>query len=272
MGPPPTAASLPGTADLAPVFPDLSDPRIGQLFQAGAAAGNLPYTFAHIGGLPLAQTEVIRAFAPGKSYNLASQGDLQAVIDWFNQMLGDGTTSFSRSSVASTFDWTVIDLLDPSRANPSACAPGETPLDCELRMTQPVLVFVSVGFNDALRGMDLGTFEAQLRQVVATVAGRGVVPVLLSLPRSNVVDVTVAQGFNEAIFRVAQESGAPVLNVWRLLSEVPGFGSNGEMLSVSPSGEGDLDPSATGNFGVNALNNALLRFLSEFRAIVLTGL
>ncbi|MCK6578016.1 MAG: SGNH/GDSL hydrolase family protein [Anaerolineae bacterium] len=139
-------------------------------------------------------------------------------------------------------------------------------------MTQPVLVFVSVGFNDALRGMDLGTFEAQLRQVVATVAGRGVVPVLLSLPRSNVVDVTVAQGFNEAIFRVAQESGAPVLNVWRLLSEVPGFGSNGEMLSVSPSGEGDLDPSATGNFGVNALNNALLRFLSEFRAIVLTGL
>ncbi|MBK8025998.1 MAG: PKD domain-containing protein [Chloroflexi bacterium] len=271
-GPAPTPAPTPGTADSAPVFPDLGDPRISQIYQVGSSSGNLPSVFTYAGGLPLAQSEILRTFGPGQTYNLNSQPQLQAIVDWFNQAMADGSTSFSRGSLTAGADWLASDVLDPNRAGVSACTPGETPLECELRLTQPVLVFIGVGLNDAIQGVDVGAFESTLRQIVSTTAARGVVPVLLTLPRTDLVDTATAQQYNEAIFRIAQESGAPVLNIWRLLTDLPQFGISGTTLTASPTGQGDLDPGATGSFGANAVNNALLRFLSEFRTTILAGI
>lgn len=268
IGAPATETPLPNIVDTTPIYPSFNDPRIGQTYQNGASLGNHASVFAVAGGLPLAQHEILRPFASGNPYNLGSNGDLQTIIDWFNQPDPTGTNSFTRASAAAGSDWTVLDLLDTSRANPSTCTSGETPFDCELRLSQPVMVVISVGWNDIQRGVDVATFEATLRTLVDTAHARGVIPVLLTVPAISGADAATVLSFNEAVIRVADENGALLLNIARLLNAVPQAGNNGFSLTVAPSGAGDLSDDSLAGFGANAVNAALLRTLSDTKANV----
>ncbi len=252
-------------ADNLPVYPDMSDARIGGTAQTGIALGNRSTVFAYVGGQPIAQSDVLRPFAPGGFYNASQQPDLIALIDTINQTDLGGTTSFSRASVAAGADWIAADLLDPNRADLSVCTAGETPLDCELRLIQPAIVFIAVGANDIARGVDVFSFETTLRQIIDIANARGVIPVVLTLTRSPAVDAMSAAAFNDVIIRAAKENGALLLNVWGLLGTVPGFGDSGFGLNVAPTGAGDLDSASVEGYGANAVNLALLRTLANIR-------
>ncbi len=259
--PTPTETPVPfNPADMLPVYPDLNDGRYNQIVQTGLGAGNRPNVFAYAGGIPVADPNVLRPFAPGMPYNTAQYGNLAALIDSVNSVDIEGATSFSRASVAAGFDWIVTDLLDPARANPGVCQPGEAPINCEIRMTQPSVIFIGVGMNDALRGLDLFTFENALRQTIVTASTQGVLPIVLTMPRGS-VDAGTAASYSEAIVRAASEQGAPILNIWALLNGASAMGNF--TLSVSPSGAGDLSDGATSTYGANAINFALLQVFSN---------
>ena len=65
-------------------------------------------------------------------------------------------------------------VLDPLKTNP-ACAPGETLVACELRLTNPGVVVIRLGANDV--GMP-DTFARLLRQMVELAMSKGVIPLL----------------------------------------------------------------------------------------------
>jgi hypothetical protein len=243
-----------------PVYPDLNDGRYNQIVQTGATVGNRSNVFAYAGGIPAADPNVLRPFAPGMPYNTAQYGNLAALIDLINSADVNSSTSFSRSSAAAGFDWVVTDLLDSGRADPNTCQPGEAPLSCEIRITQPAVIFIAVGMNDAARGIDLFTFENTLRQAIITASTQGVLPIVLTMPRGS-LDAGTAAAYSEAIVRAASEQGAPLLNIWALLNGAPAMGNFA--LTVSPSGAGDLSDGATMVYGANAVNFALLQVLSN---------
>ncbi len=129
------------------------------------------------------------------------------------------STSFSRQGVAVNPNWTAQALLDPNNADPSVCNGGESPLACELRITQPAMMFVAIGQNDARNGTDLGTFHNTLAQIVSTISSNGTIPVLLTIPDDG--QNPAISAINDAIITVANQNNVPLLNAARALNELP---------------------------------------------------
>ncbi len=259
-------APTPSIVDLAPIIPNASE--AGNAYQNGTTQGNRASVFAVAGDAIFAQPEILRVFAPGSSYLLGNYGYLQAQIDWFNQTDLGGNTSFTQASQANRADWTLQSLVDPSQADTTVCLAGETPLDCELRLSLPVVVFISTGFNDVRQFTDVGVFENTLRQVVNIALSHGVIPVLLTVPPDSASAPETTLIYNEIIVRVSDETEALLINSWRLLSTLPNQGQGNFGLSVAPNGSGDLSEEAINGFGANALNRALLQTLNDVRSAI----
>jgi hypothetical protein len=215
--------------------------------------------FAVAGDSLFTASGILSPFAPGGQFELAGNDDLKPIIDWFNFTDLGGNTSFNRSSFAVNPNWRAQDLLDPAQANP-ACN-GEAPLPCELHQTKPVLMFLSIGANDAQLGTDPAVFRSNFNQIVSTIVTNGTIPVLMTIRNSAGTPELTA--INEVIITVAQANNLPLINVARLLDELP---SNN--LDASPQGAGDLSGDSRNNYGVNAVNYALLRVLADARNIV----
>ncbi len=159
----PTQAQ-PTLVDTTPILPDVNSlaGNLNNIFQTGLSTGKQATVFAKAGDSIFTQPNILSPFATAGQYTLNGSDDLQSVIDWFNQTDLNGTTSFNRLGVAVNSNWTVQALLDPNNADPSVCASGESPLACELRITQPSIMLVAVGQNDARNGTDPGAFQNTL--------------------------------------------------------------------------------------------------------------
>jgi PKD repeat protein len=258
----PTTPSQPSLVDSTPIQPDLStlQPFLRPIYANGInTTGTRATVFAVAGDSLFVESGILTPFVSPSAYNLDSNTNLQAIIDWFNSTDLGGFTSFNRSSLAINPNWTAQDLLDPNQADPS-CA-GAAPLMCELQQTLPVMMFVSVGSNDAANGTDPATFQATLQQIIGTIAANGTIPVLMTVPDDGSSPNTAA--INDAIIALAQANNVPVLNVARLLNELPS-----ENLDASSTGAGDLSNSAVSEYGINAVNFRLLRLLLDARNII----
>ncbi|MFQ3568070.1 MAG: PKD domain-containing protein [Aggregatilineales bacterium] len=261
--PAPNAAS-------APILSDLGDraliDELRNRYARGAnEQGRQPTRFSIAGDEVLAAHGVLRPFAPGGSYALDSHGDLQNIIDWYNSD-AETAPSFDRDGVASGSGWPLSRLLDPAATNPSLCDPGETPLSCEIRLHSPSLILVSGGYHDAAGGTNAADFRATLEQVVMSISAEGVIPVLMTAPPRSGIDPALLNALNDEVLNVGRDFRVPVLNLWRVVSELPG--SQFDPGSVAPSSAGDLSSSATTNYTVNAVNLALLRALNDIRNTV----
>jgi len=248
--------------DTTPIRPDINslhDALRGIYSNGVNNSGDRANVFAQAGDSIFTKSGIFDPFATQGQYNLDSNGDLQAIIDYFNATDLGGATSFSRNGLAINKNWTAQDLLDPSKAD--ASCNGEAPLVCELHQVHPSVMFVSIGANDAKKGTDPNAFSATLNQIVSTITANGTIPVLITVPDDGSTQGTEA--INEAIINVAQQNHIPLLNAARALNELRNFN-----LSAAPNGPGALDGGSVGDFGINALNLDLLRVLSDLRTII----
>ncbi len=248
--------------DTTPILPDLNalhDILRGIYANGVNSFGNRATVFTTAGDSIFAQPGILSPFASGP-YDLSANSDLQAIVDWFNSTDLGGVTSYNRTSLAVNPNWLAQSLLDPNQSDPSCN--GEAPLACELHQTQPALMFVAVGRNDALNGTDSGTFQNMLNQIVATISSNGTIPVLMTIPDDG--SNPNVEAINEVIITVAQQNNVPLINAARALKEL----ASGYNLSPSPSGAGALDAASVSTYGINALNYDLLRVLSDARNII----
>ncbi|NDJ62602.1 MAG: PKD domain-containing protein, partial [Chloroflexi bacterium] len=280
----------PGSLNAAPVVPAFNRERLRGVYESGLERGNRAQVFAWAGDDVLQRAGVLTPFATGE-FRLGGNADLQTIIDWYNRADLGGRTSFNQESVAQAANWTAQDILAPFNADPARCQEGEAPITCALRITQPAVLLVSVGYHDAQSGTNLGTFRASLNEIVQIAAERGVIPVLITVPPLEASDNERLIGINEVIIQVANEARVPVVNVWRAVNELSGSGDGGSALgdatgdpagdgggvvvsgegggfTASPSGPGDLSEEAVRAYGVNAANRAILRTLSNLRETV----
>jgi len=263
----PTEARV-GIVNTTPIIPALDVElvnRLRSIYDTGIARGHRASIFAIAGDDFAVQTGYLDPFATPGEYFL-DDSTLQGIIDWYNLSDLGGTTSFNRTGVASSAGWAAADLVDPANIDPSLCVTGETPLTCELRLTQASVVVIIIGTNDALQGTDADSFRASIRQAILDAADMGVIPVLTTIPPRIDVSADAILALNEIIIDVAANNQVPVINLWRALSELPNSGLNADStLSVSPSGAGDLTGSSIATYGLNTVNYNILTALDLLR-------
>lgn len=122
--------------------------------------------------------------------------------------------SWSRQSTASKVGW---HTNEPLRGSPA-------PVDVEIDRMQPAFAVVMLGTNDTYAGSE-PSYRRNLQALVNHLTGRGIVPILSTIPpRAQASANAVVPRMNAVVRRVAAESKVPLVDFNLALSNVPRYG------------------------------------------------
>jgi hypothetical protein len=241
-----------------PIVPDLNNPavqgKIKQIYAAGQQNGNIPQEFRLVGDGTLRAAKNIA----DPNSNLAQTfAQFVPIAQYF-------APGISAADGPTTGNFRSADILANNKGT-GACQ-GKSPLNCALD-AKPVVVFISVGRGDMAAKVPLDQFRANLTQAINDAAGRGVIPVLVTITGTPAQDPQV-QEYNNVIGEVAQAENIPLFNVYAARKDNPArIGPNG-LLSAPPAGkEADFSPEGL-NAGQNFINIQLLELLGNFKAVL----
>ena len=208
--PVPTATYDPSTWQDLPVIPVVND-RARDIYYHGLSLGNNPRAFAKVGDCQNVPSMFLSIFSHEGFYSLREEDAyLRETIEWF-----DG--SFSRESEAVRRGFNAASVLSPLWANPESCDPGETPLDCEIRLHQPSIALVSL---ETWWEGNPEKYEQYVREILETLIDHGILPVLATKADNLEGDHRI----NIILTRLAYEYDIPLWNFWRAIQPLPNQG------------------------------------------------
>jgi hypothetical protein len=227
LAPPPTAIIAPtlapqptATADLRlpperwqewPVVPEATGRAI-EIYAQGLVLGNDPRAFSKVGDCQNIREAFMGFFDQPDRYNLGADYQyLQETIDQFSGY-------FNTDGQAVKGGFNAATVLSPLWANPEFCLAGENPLECELRVTRPSIVFVS--FEVWWDGRTVQQYDSYMRQIIDTIIAHGAVPILAS----KADNVEGDHSINLATARLAHEYDLPLWNFWLAVQNLPNHG------------------------------------------------
>lgn len=197
-----------------PVIPEVGE-SARALYQRGLAAGTNPQAFSKVGDCQNVDTYFLGVFDDPQKYRLGEHTDLEGAIAQFQG-------SYSRRSAAVRGGFNVASVLSPLKSDPAVCAKGETPLECETRLHNPSIVFISMEQWWSNRPVSL--YEDYLRQVVTFFVERGIVPILAT----KADNLEGEHRINAAVARVAYDFDLPLWNFWAAVQPLPSHGLWGD--------------------------------------------
>ena len=120
-----------------PVIPELTGRELS-IYQLGLTLGNDPTHFSKVGDCQAIKDVLMGIYDKPDRYLLATdQSHLQESIDNFSG-------SFDRDGQGVRGGYNAAAVLSPFWADPEACNPGETPIECEYRLHKPSFVIISL--------------------------------------------------------------------------------------------------------------------------------
>lgn len=243
---PPSATAGPsGTpAPVAAPHPGLRIPAsMRAIFQRGQKLGNRAPVFSKVGDSLTVATYVLYPFGWGR-YNLGVYAGLQPSIDFFASAIARGAdSSFSNTSLSADNGWTSADVLDPARANPSICQPGESPLRCEYRVVRPAIALILLGTNDVSK-LDAARYRVNMTQIVTQSLELGVIPVLSTVPPRLQFEGE-CNVYNAILGEIAAQYTVPISDYGAAMRALPNYGLSSD--GVHPSWP-DGDPAIAASF------------------------
>jgi hypothetical protein len=184
-----------------PSVPDLPD-HLVDLYWRGIERGNDPTHFSKVGDCQLIPVAFFGIYDIPGGYSLGEQYSyLQETIDQF-------AGSFGREGYSLKGGMNFPAVFSPLRADPTACLPGETPMECELRIWKPTFIFISI--ENRYAGRTVEGYEEYLRRAVELAMDHGTVPFLATKADNWEGD----HRYNYAIARVAYDYDLPLWNFW----------------------------------------------------------
>lgn len=197
-----------------PVIPTLS-PAMIEVYQQGIAMGNREDAFSKVGDCQIIPDAFLGIF-DNPDYVLPDRiAHLQGTLDRFQG-------SFAREGYSSKGGFVFPTVFSPLRADSAVCNPGETPLECELRVHRPSFVYIAMEFR--YEGRTAETHERYLRQTVEYALSRGIVPILSTKADNYEGD----HSLNLTTARIAYEYDLPLMNYWKAVQFLPDHGINYE--------------------------------------------
>ncbi len=126
---------------------------------------------------------------------------------------------FQRQSLSVRDGLSAPSALSPTWAYAGKCDANENPVQCELRVHKPAVMFINLGTNwraDA----STDAYEKYLRQIVELVIANGTVPIL----STKADNVEGGNRINQVTARVAHDYDVPLWNFWALAQYLPDHG------------------------------------------------
>jgi hypothetical protein len=204
------------------IVPGYVSPELIQSYQQGLLNGNNAHAISVIGDCQNVPSVFLGTFDDPASYRLGEEyAYLQPVIDYYKG-------SFARRGVAVSGGYNVASVLSPLQADPTVCEKGETPLDCELRLQKPGIVFISMETWWSKRPADV--YEGYMRQIIERVLETGAIPILAT----KADDLEGNHEINQTIVKLGCEYQIPVWNFWKAVQPLPdeGLWTDGFHLTV----------------------------------------
>jgi hypothetical protein len=194
-----------------PVVPELTGREVA-IYQRGMSLGNDPTHFSKVGDCQAIKDVLMGIYNQPDRYKLTdSQAYLQETIDNFSG-------SFDRDGQAVRGGYNAAAVLSPMWADPEACNPGETPLECEYRIHNPSIAIISL--EVWWEGRTVERYEEYMRQIIEFYIDKGVVPIL----STKADNVEGDHRINLATARLAYEYHIPLWNFWLAVQPLPHHG------------------------------------------------
>ena len=172
------------------------------VYRLGLQLGNDPTHFSVIGDCQNVSSYFLAVFEKPDEYSLGEQyAYLQPTIDHYQG-------SYSHVSVAVKGGFNVAAILSPLRADPKVCNPNESPLDCELRLWKPSVVFVSMETWWSEKPEE--EYDKYMRRVIERILETGAVPIIATKADNLEGD----HGINTTIAQIAYDYDIPLWNFW----------------------------------------------------------
>lgn len=128
-----------------PVIPELTvTARV--IYEQGLQMGNDLHAFSKIGDCQNLKTVFLWKFDHLDIYEF--EWDITPYLDTITNFQG----YFDRDGQSAQYGFTAASPLTQIQADPENCRPDETPMECELRITRPTFVLVSLAFPFNLMG------------------------------------------------------------------------------------------------------------------------
>ena len=194
-----------------PAVPTEVSDSMREVYQRGLDMGNDPKRFSVIGDCQNVSSYFLSTFDKPGDFSLGEYAYLQPTIDYYQG-------SFSRTSLAVKGGFNVAAVLSPLRADPKSCNPGESPLDCELRVWNPSVVFV--GMETWWSKKPEQEYDKYMRRVIERILETGAVPIIATkadnLEGNHSINATIAQ--------IAYDYDIPLWNFWAAVQPLPNHG------------------------------------------------
>lgn len=184
-----------------PVVPEVTA-AAREIYRQGMAKGNDPHAFSKVADCQNLQTVFLWKFDHLNIYQF--DYPLDDYMDTIENFQG----YFDRDGYSAKFGFTAASPLTQFEADPDFCLPGETPLECELRIARPTFVLVSMEFP--FKGRSVELYTKYMRQIIEYVISQGAVPILAT----KADNVEGDHSINLAIAELAYEYDLPLWNWW----------------------------------------------------------
>ncbi len=194
-----------------PIVPTVTAGAI-EIYREGQTMGLDPHAFSKVGDCQSVKAAFMGYFDIPERYSLGSDyAYLQQTIDNF-------AGHFNTDGQAVKGGFNAAAVLSPLWADPKACLAGENPLECELRITKPIIVIVSleVWWN----GRTPQAYESLMRQILDTIIAHGAVPILAT----KADNVEGDNSLNLTTAKLAYEYDLPLWNFWAAVQPLPAHG------------------------------------------------
>jgi hypothetical protein len=201
-----------GTWMQMPAVPTGISDSMREVYQRGLEMGNDPKRFSIIGDCQNVSSYFLAVFEKPGEFSLGEEyAYLQPTIDYYQD-------SYSRTSLAVKGGFNVAAILSPLRADPKSCNPNESPLDCELRVWKPSVVFVSMETWWSEKPEE--EYDKYMRRVIERILETGAVPIIATKADNLEGD----HGINTTIAQIAYDYDLPLWNYWAAVQPLPNHG------------------------------------------------
>lgn len=193
-----------------PIVPAVTA-RVEEIYRAGLQMGVQPETFTVVGDCQSHAEQFMGVYAT-TTYDLGSAQYLQETIDAF-------TESITHESLAVRNGLSAPSALSPLWADSSVCNPAEGPLECELRVYRPMIVFIALGRNWH-PAAPISRFEESMRLILDMIIAQGAIPVIINKNDN----VEGNWSVNKTLAQVAFDYNIPLINFWKAAGKLPNNG------------------------------------------------
>jgi len=195
-----------------PVVPTGVSDSMRDIYEMGLAMGNDPTRFSIIGDCQNVSSYFLSVFDnPGEFSLGAEYAYLQPTVDYYQG-------SYSRESLAVKGGFNAAAVLSPLRADPKECNKNESPLDCELRVWKPSVVYVSMETWWSEKPEE--EYDKYMRRVIDRILEAGAVPIIATKADNLEGD----HGINATIAQIAYDYDIPLWNYWAAVQPLPSHG------------------------------------------------